>query len=498
MRQKKHLKNLREYVEALRQIGELQPIAKQVDLHLEIGAICRRCYETGSPAPLFENIKDVEPGFRVLGAPAGVSAQPGLYLSRIALSLGLDPKATGREIVESLVEARTRKPIPPKIVPTGPCKEHILTGQQIDLTHLPAPWLHGGDGGRYLNTFGIVVARTPDGRWTNWSIARIMVLDRNRMAGIVAPNQHIGMVAKEWWDRGQDMPFALALGCEPFIPFVGGMPLPADANEADYVGAYFDEPVEVVRCETVDLEVPATTEIVVEGHLSRTERDLEGPMGEYAGYLWTGPPSPKPVYLVTAITHRSDPILPVSVAGEPVEEDHTAWGIPNAAEIVFELREKGFPVATAWSPLESANHWYAIAMDMNWREHLQYGASKLCEEMGKALFATKAGMGIPKYMIFNDDIDLSNTKELVWAFATRNYPGPRGESVFDHTSTNPLVAFLRDAEKMSMETTKVVYNCLPPDEWNGRLPKRSSFAGSYPRELQEQILRDWKEYGFRS
>jgi UbiD family decarboxylase len=419
MASKNRLKDLREYLEALRAIGELQSVGKQVDLDLEIGAICRRCYETGAPAPLFENIKGVKPGFRVLGAPAGVSSQPGLYLSRIALSLGLHCRVSGREIVTALVEGRTRNPIIPRTVKTGPCKENVLTGDAVDVRQFPAPKLHGDDGGRYINTFGIVIARTPDKRWTNWSIARIMVLDRNRMVGIVAPNQHIGMVAKEWWDRGQDMPFALALGCEPFIPFVGGMPIPENFSEADYVGAYFEEPVDVVRCETVDLEVPATAEIAIEGHLSRTERDLEGPMGEYAGYLWTGPPSPKPVYRVTAVSHRNDPILPVSVAGEPVEEDHTAWGIPNAAEIVYQLRERGLPVATAWSPLESANHWYAISMDMDWRERLGCGASKLCEEIGKALFSTKAGMGTPKYMVFNDDIDLSNTRELVWAFATR-------------------------------------------------------------------------------
>jgi hypothetical protein len=100
--------------------------------------------------------------------------------------------------------------------------------------------------------------------------------------------------------------------------------------------------------------------------------------------------------------------------------------------------------------------------------------------------------------VFNDDIDLSNTRELVWAFATRNHPGPSGESVFDHASTNALVAFLRDEEKMSGATTKVVYNCLPPDEWGGRLPKRSSFTGSYPAQLQQRILSDWKEYGFKS
>ncbi len=103
----KHLKSLREYIEALKEVGEVQEINLEVDLNLEIGAISRRCGETGAPAPLFNNIKGIEPGFRVLGAPGGVSNQPRLYLSRIALALGLPPQATGREIVEALVEAKT-------------------------------------------------------------------------------------------------------------------------------------------------------------------------------------------------------------------------------------------------------------------------------------------------------------------------------------------------------------------------------------------------------
>lgn len=494
---KRHLKSLREYIDALKAIAEIQEIDKEVDWNLEIGAISRRCYETGAPAPLFNSIKGIEKGFRVLGAPAGISNQPGLYLSRIALSLGLSPTTTGREIVETLVAAREKKFIPPELVDSSPCKQNILIGDRVDLLRFPAPLLHGGDGGRYINTFGIIVAQTPDKKWTNWSIARVMLLDKSRMAGIVAPNQHIGMVRQTWSDRGEPMPFALALSVEPFLPFVGGMPLPEYVDEADYVGAYFGEPVEVVQCETVDLQVPATAEIVIEGTLSLTETDLEGPMGEDAGYLWSGQSTQKPVYHVSAMTFRNNPILPVSVAGGPVEENHTAWGVPNAAEIVYVLRSAGFPVATAWSPFESANHWYAIAIDREWRRKLpNLSAAQLCQAMGEALFKTKAGMGTPKYIVVNDDIDIMNTKEVVWAFATRNYPGSRGEVVFNDESTNPLVAFLRKDEKMSMHTTKVIYNCLPPDEWGDQLPQRSSFGGAYPQELQQQVLNNWQAYGF--
>jgi UbiD family decarboxylase len=492
-----HLKSLREYLEVLEAIGEVQPIDREVDWNLEIGAICRRCYETGAPAPLFNTIKNIESGFRVLGAPAGISSQPGLYLSRIAVSLGLDPQATGREIIESLVAARDRPLIPPQRVATGPCKENILIGDDVDLLRLPTPLLHDGDGGRYLNTYGIVIAQTPDKTWTNWSIARIMLLDKNRMTGIVAPFQHLGMIHEMWKALDRPMPFALALGVEPFLPFVGGMPLPAHFSEADYVGSYFNEPVAVVRGETVELDVPATAEIVIEGTLSVTETDREGPMGEYAGYLWEGLGTQKPVYHVSAMTFRNDPILPVSVAGEPVEENHTAWGLPNAAEIVYELRQAGLPVAMAWTPFESANHWYVIALQPDWHKTTGVNSAVICQQIGEVLTKTKAGLGTPKYLIVNDDIDITNLKEVVWAFATRNHPGQKGEILFEDEDSNPLISYLERAEKASMKSTKVIYNCLPPDEFVDNLPKRSSFAGVYPQSLQQQVLNNWQSYGFQ-
>lgn len=490
-----HHMDLRSYLDALESIGEVQRITRPVALDLEIGAVSRRAGETGQAAPLFENIPE-RPGMRVLGAPGGVSSRPGQWLARIATAVGLPAEASSRDIVEAFAAARARPLVPPRITETGLCKENIHIGTDVDLMELPAPLLHDGDGGRYLNTFGIICCETPDKSWRSWSIARIMVIDGKRMAGIIAPNQHIGMVRKTWTDIGKDMPFALALGGPPVLPYVGGMPLPEFMSEVEFAGAILGEGMEVVRAETVDVLVPATAEIVVEGHVSQTETAPEGPMGEYAGYLWEGPPSPKPVYNVTAVTHRDNPILPISVAGEPPEENHTAWGIPNAGEIVFLLREAGFPVATAWSPFESTNHWFAISVERDWRAKTGLRSSELCRRVAEILFEKKGGMGTPKYLVVNDDIDISNTQELVWAFATRNHPGSRGALVYNDENTNPLVAYIDNAEKASLRTTKVIYNCLDPEHLGGKLPKRSSFRFAYPAELQAQVKERWGDYGY--
>ena len=195
-RSDRHLSSLREYLDALRDLGELQEIAHEVDWNLEIGAVTRRCYETGAPAPLFSRVKGVEPGFRVLGAPAGLSARPGQRFARIAVSVGLPPGATALEIVEALSRAEDNPPIPPRVVADAPCKRHVFTGDAVDLMRLPTPLIHDGDGGRYINTWGTIVARSPDSAWTNWSIARIMLRDRNTMVGIVSPQKHVGRRAR--------------------------------------------------------------------------------------------------------------------------------------------------------------------------------------------------------------------------------------------------------------------------------------------------------------
>ncbi len=490
------IKDLREYIDVLRNLGESVEVPVEVDWNLEMGAIIRRVYETGAPAPVFTRVKGIEPGFRAFGAPAATSRQPGLYLCRVALSLGLPATASGRDIVEALAGARAATPVPPRIVSTGPCKENKSLGKDADLMRLPSPLCHAGDGGRYLNTWGTVVARTPDGKWTNWAIARVMLLDRNRMTGIVHPLQHLGQIHGMWKKIGKPMPFAMFQGGPPFIPFVSSMPIPAGVSESDYMGGYFGQPVDVVKCETVDLEVPATSEIVIEGHISDTETAAEGPMGEYAGYLWPGEGTPKPVYHVTAMTYRNNAILPVVIAGEPVEEDHTAQGIPSAAELLYELREAGIPATLAWTTLESAQHWLVVTLPRDWRARTGQNAENLCRRIGEHVFEkSKFGAVIPKILVMNDDIDATNIQEVVWAFATRCHPYT-GEIHFNKEAASPLVAFLESTEKMTGKTIKVVYNCLPPEDWGDRLPVRTGFRWNYPKELQEKVIANWAAYGF--
>jgi 4-hydroxy-3-polyprenylbenzoate decarboxylase len=445
-----------------------------------------------APAPLFNRIKGIERGFRVLGAPAGVSRRNGL--ARIALSLGLPVSAGARAMVEALADAHNKPPVPPRRVPNGPCKENKLLGADVDLWRLPAPLIHDGDGGRYLNTWGTIVVQTPDKRWTNWAISRIMVIGKQTMAGLILPQQHLGIIFAQWQALRRPMPFALALGTEPVIPFVSGMPLAENVDEANFLGGYLGEPVDVVDCETVDLHVPATSEIVLEGTVSTVDRAPEGPMGEYSGYLSPGGGSPHPIYHVTAMTYRNKPILPVVAAGEPIEENHTCWGLTISAQMLWELREQGLPVSMCFCPFQSAGHWLVVTVDRTCRD--RFRPDQLVKTLAEALFRSRSGSFIPKVILLEDDVDATNLEEVVWAFATRCHPA-RDQFLFPDENILPLVAYLSPDERRRSCGTKVIYSCLPSDDLpTDESRRRSSFRYSWPKEIQEKVVRQWQQFGY--
>jgi 4-hydroxy-3-polyprenylbenzoate decarboxylase len=493
----KHLKSLREFIAELATIGEIQPVDVEVDWNLEIGAITRRSYELRAPAPLFNRIKGIARGFRVLGAPGGLSVNPSLKYSRVATALGFEPGTPGREIVEALSAAATKPGIPPRILETGPCKENVMAGDDVDLLRFPTPLIHGTDGGRYIQTYGLNIVKTPDGKWTNWSINRMMMLDRNKLTCLIPPNQHLGIIHAQWKAIGKPTPIAVALGVEPGLPYVGGMSLPEGVDESHLLGAYFGEPLGMVQANSVDLLVPATAEIVIEGHISHTDTDHEGPMGEYPGYLDKSQGKPKPVLHVSAVTYRNNPILPVVAAGPPVEEDHTGWGLPHAAMCLSDLRKAGLPVAAAWMVLESANHWMLVAMEPDWHEKTQLASQDLAKKIGDVLFPTKTGFGVPKVILVEDDFDFTDVGQVVWAFASRAHPH-HGEIYFPGQAQNNLPVFLDPDEKFTYHATKVIHNCLLADRFSKEdRPVAADLQHGWPPEVRERVLKNWNKFGYR-
>jgi len=486
-------KSFRQYIEELERNNELVHIEKEVDYNLEMSAICRRAYDLPAPAPLFSNIRNCYPDFRVLGTPVGLSPDKEYPCKRIAMSLGLPYDTNPVKIVEEWSKLSTLKTIKPQIVSDGPCKENKVFDKDIDITKLPSPFIHEGDGGRYINTYGIFVVQSPDGAWINWAISRAMVDGPRSIAGVVIPTQDLGKIYAMWKKIGKQMPYALCLGVDPAIAMVAGYPIADKVNECDLIGGWYGEGVEVVKCETNDLYVPASTEIVIEGFASLDEMIPEGPMGEYGGYVWCTNTKKVPLFSVTAMTYRNNPIMPITVAGVPTEENHTNWGISISAAIKCSLDDTLLPVKDVFIPFESAAHWVVVTVNRN----RNTDDDKLAEEIGKCVFHSKGGRYIPKVIVVDEDIDPSNIDQVIWALATRHHPEKR--ILLKDQYIFPLVSYLSENEKANAVSSRVIYNCLTPfHTWpQEKQPVIASFEGAYSNELKKKVIDNWENYGFK-
>jgi len=206
------------------------------------------------------------------------------------MMLGLDPNKTNRSEIMQTLRARInnrQEYLPPKIVSTGPVKENIMMGDDVDLTMFPVPFWHERDGGRYIGTMHTVISQDPDTGWVNTGTYWMMIHNdsKNETGIMIDPaNQHIGGHFLKYMERNEPMPLAVVIGQEPAMTFLGVTPTADEVSEYDIAGAIRGEPIEVVKCETNDIYVPANAEIVLEGTVDPTEKKMEGPMGEYPGY----------------------------------------------------------------------------------------------------------------------------------------------------------------------------------------------------------------------
>jgi UbiD family decarboxylase len=493
-------------ISALREQGDLVDIKEPVSPDLEVAAITRRVYETLAPAPLFDNVTGTDPKtglFNILGAPVGLRKSKKERYARLALQLGLPITSTPREIVEKLIKTKNGKPLPPvPVSDNAPCKENILKGDEIDLNKWPIPRLHSHDGGNYLSTYGFHVLQSPDKTWTSWSISRTMhhANESRLLTAPVMEAQHISHVRKMWIESGaEDTPWALVLGGPPAAAIVAGMPLPAKVSEDGYIGAMCGTPVEVVKCETNHLYVPANAELVIEGRISNSKKVPEGPMGEYHGYSFIDDPIPEPLFQVDCVTYRDNPVVPVCVAGAAADETHTVWGTTIAAELLATLRQANFPVDFVWMPFEAQSCWIVVRVDTKKLAGMDITAKELCLRAGDIIFKTHAGWEAPKVLLVGDDVDITDINQVVWAVATRYRPGT--EYVFGDVGGIPMLPYMTRARKEVPDPGvggKSVMNLVLPPEFEGRrdwVP--STFEGSYPAEVRDRVLGKWKQYGYR-
>jgi UbiD family decarboxylase len=406
--------DMRGWMKALDAAGELHHVEAEVDWNVELGTIARLAQGPGTgPALLFNNIRDYGKNSRCHQIFTGGLSSP----RRVAMMLGLPPDTHPRELVK-LGRTVLSEAIAPKIVKTGPVKENIVKGKDVDLYEFPVPQWNRIDGGRYILTYGGVVTKDPDTGVMNVGIYRGMVAAKDKIPILMWRAQHIGHHVTAWQQAGhKEMPIAVAIGWEPSLGFVGGAPVPKGLCEYDVMGAIRGAPVDLVKCETVDLHVPATAEIVIEGYLG-LEPDtytMEGPFAEFTGYV-AGDRSPKPTIRVTCITHRTDPILRGTIEGSmpgSYSENGTCSSVMRAATAWNVLDRAGVPgVTDVWCPPVQTGINVLVQIKQSYR-----GQAK---QVANALWGSSAAHVRYKHVtVVDDDIDIHDYAAVDWAIAHR-------------------------------------------------------------------------------
>ncbi len=473
--------DLREYIAALEKNGEVQRIKREVSWNLEAGAIVRRSYELEKPAPFFEKIAGYPKGYRIFGAPLS-------SYKRMSIALGLDSDTPYNELMEFYLK-RKANPVKPILVKDGPCKENIHTGDDINLFEFPAPMLHDGDGGRYLCTWHANITKDPKNGSYNWGMYRAMIHTRNTMGGLIEPHKHIGYhYYQKYEPENKPMPFAIAIGMDPVCSMMALTPMSYNISEVDLAGSLRGAPVELIKCESVDLEVPATAEIIIEGFVYPKERVFEGPFGEFTGYR-ASPRDKRPVYKVTAVTHRNDPILTISCMGTPVDDCHAPMSVTGGAEILAELRAKALPIRGICLFPHCVNFLVVVSVKPPY--------PNIAEKIASAIWG-REGATPPYVIIVDDDVDPGNMQQVFHAMATKCHPW-RGITRIEHGTGIALTPFSSLYERSNRLGARAYFDCTWPLDWDPAIavPPRASFDNIFPKELQDHVVKNWKKYGYK-
>lgn len=488
-------KDLREYIDALEREGELKRVKAEVDWDEEIGAICEESIARSGPALLFENIKDHQEthGRRVLASINLVSQV------RVYMALNVSTDAHPMEAVRTL-RNRCQQPIKPKLVKSGPCKESIHKGSEVNLLEFPTPKWHGKDGGRYIVTFGGgVVTKDPETDWVNIGTYRGMVLDRSSIGMLYIPTQHWAMHGAKYAQMGKSMPLAITIGSDPVSPFVFCSPFDSGVCEYDMVGAIRQQPLEVVKCETVDLEVPATSEIILEGELTLDPKGFrpEGPFGEYPGYYSKLSGEPGHVLKVNCITHRKDPILLGMYEGFA---ERYPWAKPcNYLECIplWDVLVKqgimGIHGVYGMDPFPTSHAIIAVSVSRSY-----FGQAR---QIAAALWGNSLSAQIAKYVIVVDsDVDITNPTSVFTAIANRSRPD-QDVVIFPGSFGAPLDPSV--APEIVRETgglgrwDRVLIDATWPPEWGPRKEwdgLRHPVPCTPDPKIMEQVRKRWGEY----
>ncbi|MBI4186685.1 MAG: UbiD family decarboxylase [Chloroflexi bacterium] len=394
-------RDLREWIDHLEKAGELLRLKEEIKLEPDAGAIARALSDVQGPAILSESIF----GFQDARLAIGLGAS----WRRAAMALGLPKEASPEEQVKAWGKALERYPVKTQMVAKKDaiCKQNILRGEEVNLFDFPIPRAHLQDAGPFI-TKTECITKDSDSDWINVGTYRMQVLDRNRTAIHFSGQRHIAEHYIRARRNGEPLEMAVAIGTDPAAFLAAAVAIPRGWDEFGFAGALRNEAIEIVPAETVDLPVPATAEIVLEGEITLKADLLEGPFsefpGSYSGCFIT------PVFQIKAITHRDHPIYDMLLCGRPPVEGYYTTCIPGVSALQRELSH-ACPNITQIAYL--LPYYFNCVIQGRWTYRGESRNAILATLASESNIASKVVIAV------DEDIDPWNTNEVMWAIATR-------------------------------------------------------------------------------
>ncbi len=477
-------RDLREYIEKIRQIGELKEFSK-VDAHLEMGALTEVIYQNTkgpSPAILFDEIKGYPKGYRTIF---------GLFSSfkRLALLFGIEEAKNEMELVRRLRDKlKGNTPIRPEFIKSSPLEENIHAGKDINLLEFPSPFHHESDGGRYFGTACCVITKDPEEGWVNLGAYRVMLHDKDTLGIHMFPGKHGYIHMEKYFAQNKPCPMAIVLGCDPLLMLMSGFEVPIGVSEYDYTGGLKGKPLQVITGEFTKLPLPAISEIVVEGECVPGKLMDEGPFGESSGYYANKGllPVKEPVFVAKRIMHRNRPIMTCNQPSKPPDEFNLNRCFIRAALIWDQLEAAGVPeVRGVWChPAGCSRFFTIVSIKQNYAGHSR--------QVGRIASQCAAAACVGRYVVVVDeDIDPTNTDEVLWAISTRTDPEQSIEILKRcwSNSSDPMLPPAESPQKGSFNTRAIIDACRPY-EWFETFPPVVQSSSSLKDNIIAKFGRD--------
>jgi 4-hydroxy-3-polyprenylbenzoate decarboxylase len=470
------LGDLRLFLETAEAAGDVE-LVRGADLVEEMGALYELSLQHEiPPVMMFEDIKGYPKDRRVV-----VNVR----------SAGMFVVGEGMDRVRAFRASRKTgsEPIPPRVVNDGPVFENSQRGPQVDVLSFPAPKWHEADGGRYIGTECMVIVKDPDSDWVNVGTYRCQVHDRATISVFMEPGKHGDAIRRKYWANGKPCPMAICVGQAPVLGTLAATTLPAGVSEYAVAGARIGRPIDVVLGPETGLPIPADGEIVFEGvmHPPDVEARPEGPFGEWPGYYASGT-RPEPVLKVAAIHHRNNPIMVGMPPAKPTLPG-TYYGtagtsLMRAATLWDDLEAAGVPGVTGVWKLPGGGSRF---IDVVAIKQLHPGHAKMA-----GLVATGCGSAAflgRMTIIVDDDIDITDPAEVMWALATRWDPKTQTDVIDGCWSGNldPTLPPDKRAAGVTTNSRMIVY-AVRPYHWKDEFPKVNTVS----KEYADEVRRKWK------